>query len=455
MDPAELVSKVTTLETSSGMLGTVSMEIFYWWCTAIMICIHAGFLAYEMGASRSKNVLASGIKNILAFAFIVPTFFFFGWWIYLAFPNGFIPSEAGNAGLPWAMEMGPNLADNASGVFWAAFVLFAATTASIFSGAVIERIRVGGFVVLAVLLGSVAWILAASWGWHPDGWLVKEWGYHDVGCAGLIHVIAGFFALGVLLNLGPRVGRFNADGTANELPPHNIPMVLIGLMLIIVGFFGFLGGCLILNPGAQWTNIYGQPATLSAYAFNTLMCFSGGIIGAWVTTRDPFWMMSGALAGIFVAAAGLDVWYPPLAFLLGFVGGIIIKPGNDLITKLGIDDSVGAVSVHGFSGALGVLAVGIFAAGYPNPGDAPATSFMGQLVGLGVMIAVGFIPGYFGSLILRVFDFLRVPDAAQEIGLDAAEVPVKAYPEASVGPRSVTATAAPAAAPAVAPQPAE
>ncbi|MGV1015062.1 MAG: ammonium transporter [Methyloceanibacter sp.] len=426
---AELTSKIEALEKSSGMLGTIDMEIFYWWCAALMILIHAGFLAYEMGASRSKNVLATGIKNILAFAFIVPTFFFFGWWIYLAFPDGFIPTEAGNAGLPWAAEMGPNLADNASGVFWAAFVLFAATTASIFSGAVLERIRISAFVILAILLGSVAWILAASWGWHPDGWLLKKWGYHDVGCAGLIHVIAGFFALGVLINLGPRVGRFNADGTANPIYGHNVPLSLVGLMLIIVGFFGFLGACLIFNPGAQWTNIYGQPATLSSYGFNTLMCFSGGIIGAWITTRDPFWMMSGALAGIFAAAAGLDVWYPPLAFLLGMVGGMIIKPGYDFITRMGIDDAVGAVSVHGFAGIIGVLAVGIFATGYPNVGDAPPTSFMGQFVGLIVMLLCGFIPGYFASLLLKSLGLLRIPDDAQELGLDACEVPLRAYPE--------------------------
>ena len=207
-------------------------------------------------------------------------------------------------------------------------------------------------------------------------------------------------------------------------------------MLIIVGFFGFLGACLIFSPGEQWTNIYAQPATLSSYAFNTLMCFSGGLIGAWVTTRDLFWMMSGALAGIFAAAAGLDVWYPPLAFLLGFLGGVIIKPGNDFLVRMGIDDSVGAVSVHGFAGIVGVLAVGIFAAGYPNPGDAPATSFAGQFVGLIVMMLCGFIPGYVASLGLKNFGVLRVPDEAQELGLDACEVPARAYPEA-VGSRSV------------------
>ncbi|MEL7049077.1 MAG: ammonium transporter, partial [Pseudomonadota bacterium] len=186
----------------------------------------------------------------------------------------------------------------------------------------------------------------------------------------------------------------------------------------------------------KFATIYGTPITLSALSFNILMGFAGGIIGAWMVTRDPFWMMSGALAGIFVAAAGLDVWYPPLAFCLGFLGGVVIKPVNDWLISLGIDDSVGAVSVHGFCGALGVLAVGVFAAGYPNVGDAPATSFVGQFVGLIVMILCGFIPGYFGSLILKVLGMLRVPDDAQEIGLDLAEIPAKAYPEAAVGSRS-------------------
>jgi ammonium transporter, Amt family len=430
---AELSTKVAALEKSGGMLGTVNMEAYYWWCTAIMVLIHAGFLAYEMGASRSKNVLATGIKNILAFAFIVPTFFFFGWWIYLAFPNGFIPVEAGDAGLPWAASMGPNLTDNASGVFWAAFVLFAATTASIFSGAVLERIRISSFVILAVILGSFAWILAASWGWHPQGWLLKDWGYHDAGCAGIVHVIAGFFALGVLINLGPRVGRFNADGSSNPIFGHNVPITLIGLMIIIVGFFGFLGACLIMNPGAQWTNIYGQPATLSSFAFNTLMSFAGGIIGAWATTRDPFWMMSGALAGIISAAAGLDFWYPPLAFLIGAIGGAIIKPSFDLLVKAGIDDAVGAVSVHGFAGMFGVMVVGIFAAGYPNVEGVPPISFMGQLVGLIVCMLCGFIPGYVSSLILKNLGLLRIPDGAQELGLDECEVPLKAYPEGLKG----------------------
>ncbi len=429
---ADLAAKVAALEEGGGWTTSINLEVFYWWCTALMFIIHAGFLAYEMGASRKKNVLASGIKNILAFAFMIPTFFFFGWWIYLAFPTGLIPdisAATADAGAPWADAMGPNLADNATGIFWAAFTLFAATTASIFSGAVIERIRLSAFIILAILLGSVVWIMAASWAWHGDGWLLTELGWHDFGAAGCVHMVAGFFALGVLINLGPRIGKFNPDGTANDLSPHNLPFAVFGLMLLIVGFFGFLGGCIIYNGSGQWTTIFGNPVTLSAVAFNTLMCFAGGIIGAWLATRDPFWMMSGALAGIFSAAPGLDVYWPPLAFLLGVAGGIIAPAAAKVLEKnLKIDDAVGAVSVHGVAGCWGVLAFGIFAAGYPN-GDYPATNFMAQLVGAAVMFATGFVPGYVASLVLKVLGMLRIPEKAEILGMDKAKVPVAAYPE--------------------------
>jgi len=424
----DTLASIEELRRLVAMSGTINMEIFYWWCTALMVIIHAGFLAYEMGASRVKNALASGVKNILAFAFIIPTFFLFGWWIYVAFPSGLVPSATGNAALPWSDTMGPNLADNATGIFWAAFALFAATTASILSGAVIERIRLSAFCILAILLGSVLWILAASWGWHPEGWLHTALGYHDVGAAGVVHMIAGFFALGVLINLGPRIGRFAVDGTPQELFGHSMPMTIIGLMMIIVGFFGFLGGCIIYMTGEQWVNIYGQPATLSAFAFNTLMGFAGGIIGCFLMTRDPFWMMSGALAGIISAAAGLDVYHPALAFLIGFVGGCLIPKVQEVLLKLQIDDAVGAFSVHGAAGLWSLVACGIFASGYPSP-NGPDSSLYGQVVGGAVMALLGFVPGYLGSLVLKSFGLLRITAGAEKAGLDIVELPVRPYPE--------------------------
>ena len=439
----ELTAKVAALESSTAATNKVTAEMYYYLTIPLMILIHAGFLAYEMGASRLKNVLSSGTKNILAFAFMIPTFYYFGWFTYWAFPNGLIPSAenwqvAIDYANPVGAVMGPNLADNATGVFWGAFTLFACTTASIFSGSVIERIRVVPFTILAIVLGSFAWVIAAAWGWNAGGWMVTSLGYHDFGAAGVVHMIAGFFALGVLINLGPRIGKFNADGSANNISGHNMPFTATGLMLIIVGFWGFLMACAIFPgegwswSGTQYASIYGTPMNLSALSFNILMGLGGGIIGAWMVTRDPFWMMSGCLAGIISCAAGLDLWWPPLAFAIGFVGGAALKPLANMLEGFGIDDAVGAVTVHGTIGAWGVIAVGIFASGYPalsgDPGVA-TISFVGQLIGMIVMFLIGFVPGYVVSWIMNQMNFLRVDEEDEKAGLDPTKVPAQAYPE--------------------------
>ncbi|MCX8998095.1 ammonium transporter [Rhizobiaceae bacterium BDR2-2] len=428
---ADVAARLEALEKSLETVNALNSEIFYWWCTALMVAIHAGFLAYEMGASRSKNALASGIKNLLAFAFLMPAFYFVGWWIYLAFPTGLTISADAAAGLPWSQNMGPNVADQASGIFYAAFALFAATTASIMSGACIERIRLSGFTILAVLCGAFVWNLGASWGWHPEGWLVTSFGFHDVAAAGAVHMISGFFTLGVLINLGPRIGRYNADGSLNEITGHSMPMSMIGLMLIVLGFFGFLGGCIIYTADG-WTTIYNTPANLSAFGFNTLMSIAGGMIGAYLVTRDPFWMMSGALIGVISSGSGLDLYYPGLAFLNSFIAGCVIPKLNDmLISKFKIDDAVGAVAVHGFTGIWGILAVGILASGYPNV-EGPAISFTGQFASMIVYALLGFVPGYAVSYVLKLFGILRASPDAELVGLDKAEVPAMAYPESHI-----------------------
>jgi len=413
------------------MHQAMNIEVFYWWCTAIMFLIHAGFLAYEMGASRAKNALAAGIKNILALVVIIPTFYLFGWWIYNAFPGGIIPADA-SAALPWSQSMGPDVQDLGTGVFWAAFALFGATTGSILSGAVIERIRVSAFLILTIVLGSAVWILGGAWGWHPEGWLLTKLGYHDVGASGVVHAIAGFFTLGVLLNLGARKGKF-INGVAQTIAPHSLPMTLIGLMLIIVGFFGFLGGCIIFNGGdTGWTTIYGNPTNLSAFAFNTLMGFAGGILGCYVATRDPFWTMSGGLVGIISVAAGLDLYDPGLAFIIATCMGITAVYFAKFLENLGIDDAVGAVAVHGFTGAVAVVLVGVFAAGTPNVGDLPPISFTGQLISAVIMVVLGFVPGYGLSFLLKKLNTLRVPERCEELGIDEVEILAKPYPEAGV-----------------------
>ena len=227
------------MDTDIGALTVIFTEFYYWVTVPLMFLIHVGFCMYEVGASRQKNMMHTLMKNTMLIPLVTVTFFFFGWWIYFAFPNGpFIYNgqglvEATANAVPWSELMGTHLGgppvtdtttaeDNAfwariNGVFWAAFLLFSWTAASIVSGAVIERIRSAAFWLIAVLVGSCTWIIDAAWGWHWDGWMVKLLGYHDAYASGVIHAIAGGAALGVLVHLGPRIGKFRKDGTARDI----------------------------------------------------------------------------------------------------------------------------------------------------------------------------------------------------------------------------------------------
>lgn len=418
------------VENAVETMTAVNNEFFYWMSIGLMMLIHAGFLAYEVGASRSKNVLATAMKNLLAFATIVVSFYFVGWFLYNAMPSGFIEfNDAAKAALPWSDNMGPNVQDPASGIFWGAFALFAATTGSIMSGAVLERIRTSGFLILTVLVGSVLWIIGAAWGWHGAGWLLTKLGFHDVGAAGCVHMIAGFSTLGVLINLGPRIGRFKADGTPVTIRPHNLPLTMLGLFLIFTGFFGFLMGCVIYGSGG-YSTIYGTPTNLSAFAFNTLMGLAGGILGAYITSKgEPFWTISGGLAGVIAVAPGMDLYHPALGFVVALVGGGLIPYMGKGLEKFRIDDVVGAVTVHGGVGAYALVMVGIFMHGYPNMDGLPPVTFWGQLIGMLVFAALGFIPAFLASLLLKKLNLLRIPPEVEEQGLDLSEVPATPYPE--------------------------
>ncbi|MBE9080427.1 ammonium transporter [Romeria aff. gracilis LEGE 07310] len=437
-----------------AFLATFVSESYYYWASVFMIIIHVGFLAYEGGASRAKNVLATMVKNLLTLAIVGLTFYFFGWWVYNAFPlfplqGGIVgpwtdPSAEGvvgevlglvQASYPWSPAMGPNVADNLTGVFWFAFALFAMTTASILSGAVIERIRVGAYAVLAVILGSFTWVVAAAWGWSPYGWFLTQFGYHDFGCSAVVHGVSGFFALGVLINLGPRVGKFDEQGKPRAILPHNLPLTMVGLMLIFVGFYAFLAGCVIFVPGQTVeTTIYGTPMTLASVGVNTTLALAAGIIGAYIGSKaDPFFTISGGLAGIISVGAGLDLYHPAIVILIAFIGAYTMPFVGNFIEKMGIDDAVGAFAVHGYCGLLGAMAVGVMAAGYPQGDGIPLTGFVGQLVGTFVCtVLLGFIPGYGSSFVLKKLNLLRVPPAEEAEGLDLGDFGIEAYPEYSI-----------------------
>ncbi len=421
-------------------LTTVFTEFYYWVTVVFMFLIHVGFCMYEVGASRRRNHMHTLMKNTMLIPLVTITFFFFGWWIYWAFPNGpFITggldTAAAAANAPWSSTMATNLGDRITGVFWAAFLLFSWTAASIVSGSVIERIRSGAFWIHAVLIGSVFWIIDAAWGWHSGGWMVKLLGYHDAYASGVIHAIAGGYALGVLVVLGPRLGKFAADGTPRDIPPQNTWLVTIGLFLIYTGFWGFYAACNVpaispeaiggLITGETWTatNIYLGPTTLGAITFNFLMSLSGGLLmGYMVSKGDAFWTYSGGLAGIITASAGNDLYHPIQAMIIAGIGTYCAYKLHFWVErKFKIDDAVGAVAVHGYAGFIGLIIAGFVLWGAPSsPYEGYASiNPLGQFAGAIIMFFVlGFLPAFIVSKIMAGAGMLRVPREVELVGLD-------------------------------------
>ena len=446
-------------------LNVIFTEFYYWVTIVFMFLIHVGFCMYEVGVSRRRSHMHTLMKNTMAIPLVTVTFFFFGWWIYFAFPTGFYwftfvddalfydPNlVAGPASPLMATHLsGANATDAAAGVtadglngagiwhrlngvFWAAFLLFSITTASIVSGAVIERIRSGAFWLIAILLGSVLWITDAAWGWSAGGWMVKYLGYHDAYASGVVHAIAGGAALATLIVLGPRLGKFRPDGTPRDIPPHNPWLVTIGLFLIYTGFWGFYAACNIpmISPasiagqitGETWTatTIYLTPTTLSAITMNFLMALSGGMMAGYIFSKgDPFWTYSAGLCGVIATSAGNDLYHPIQAMIIGaVVPYIAYKLHYWVERRFKIDDAVGAVAVHGYGGFIGVVIAGFVLWGTPSsPYEGYATiNPLGNFVGACIMFFLGFIPVWVLAKVLHSQGLLRVPAKVELEGLD-------------------------------------
>ena len=431
------------MDTDVAAITTIFTEFYYFVTVALMFLIHIGFCMYEVGASRRKNHMHTLMKNSMLIPLVTITWFFFGWWIYWAFAGG--PGITGGIGhpdasfaeaaTPWSEGMGPRVDDRITGVFWAAFLLFSWTAASIVSGAVIERIRSFAFWLFAILIGSVTWSIDAAWGWSYNGWMVEILGYHDAYASGVIHAIAGGTALGILVVLGPRLGKFAADGTPRDILPHNPWMVCIGLFLIYTGFWGFYVACNvpIIDPGTiggqitgttlTATTIYLTPTTLGAITVNFLMSLSGGmLVGYMVSKGDAFWTYSGGLAGIIAASAGNDLYHPIQALVIGGAGTWFMYKVHFFVERrFKIDDAVGAVAVHGYAGCFGVVIAGIVLWGHPSSpyeGFAVITPW-GQFIGAVIMFWVlGFVPAWILAKILAAANLLRIPKEIELLGLD-------------------------------------
>ncbi len=387
----------------------------------LVMWMAAGFTMLEAGLVRSKSVGDICLKNILLYALACIMFYLVGYnMMYAGVDGGYMGSFGA-----WGADDAAALAEDAS--FTANYaassdfffqMVFVATTASIVSGAVAERIRVVPFLVFTAVLAGFIYPIQGAWQWG-GGWL-SEMGFADFAGSTLVHSVGGWAALTGVIILGPRLGKYSSSGTPKPMPGSNLPIAMLGTFILWFGWFGFNGASqLALGTAAD--------AIAVANIFvNTNMAAAGGTLAAALLTGliykkiDLTMAMNGALAGLVSITAGPDTPSVGQAVLIGAIGGLLVVFAVPYIDRLRIDDVVGAISVHLVAGIWGTMAV---------PLTNSDTSFLTQATGVAAIGAFVLVTSAVAWLVLKHTIGIRLSDEEQEMGADMAELGLEAYPE--------------------------
>lgn len=394
-------------------------------CTALVFFMHTGFAFLEIGLTRQKNTINILFKNI--FIITVGLLLYYIGGFNLMYP-GF---EEGSMGIFEFAGFGIDAPENgmtaeyADGgyTWWTDFLfqgMFAATAATIVSGAVAERIKIGPFMIFTIIYVGLIYPIAGSWQWG-GGFLStlggEDGGFYDFAGSTLVHSVGGWGALIAIYLLGARIGKFGKDGKPNAIPGHSIPMATAGVLILWLGWFGFNGGSVLSA----------DPATTSLVLVTTcLAAAAGGVAAAALSTimyknMDLTMFLNGILGGLVGITAGADLMSPTEAVIIGLIAGVIIVLGVALIDRIRLDDPVGAVTVHLICGIWGTLAVGIF-------GDlAGGQQLIYQLTGVVSVGAFCCISAFIIIFALKKTVGIRVPKEEEIDGLDLAEHGMDAY----------------------------
>ena len=404
--------------------GEVSAEMFTvnntWMLIAALLVfiMHLGFATLEMGLTRAKNTVNILFKNTAIIAIGIITYALCGF--NLMYP-GFVEGSSGLFGFAgWWISAGQEGLTTAYAegayTYWTDFIfqaMFAATAATIVSGAVAERVKLSSFIIFSFVYLAFIYPIAGSWKWG-GGWL-DSMGFYDFAGSTLVHSVGGWAALVAAIFLGPRLGKY-VGRTIKPIMGHNLPLVGVGAFLLWFGWFGFNGGSVLSA----------DPGLVSLVFVTTSLGAAGGIVGAmltsWIKNKDPdvTMVLNGMLAGLVGITAGADVFVPSSAFFIGFISGIIVVFSVVFFDKIKVDDPVGAISVHLVCGIWGTLAVGIFS-------TEPEHSLKIQLIGV---LAYGLFCLISSSIVLGILKItmgLRVSERDEKKGLDISEHGQEAY----------------------------
>lgn len=408
--------------------GTVSDEMFtinnVWMmvCTFMVFIMHLGFSALECGLTRAKNTVNILFKNISIVSIGLLTYTVVGFNLMYpgeAFAGGFFGFSGFGVGTDAA---GLTSAYNPGYTYWTDFLfqaMFAATAATIISGAVAERVKLGSFLVFSALYVAICYPIVGMWNWG-GGWLA-ELGFHDFAGSTIVHSVGGWGALIAVIMLGPRSGKY-VNGKIRPIMGHSMPLAAIGVFLLWFGWFGFNGGSVLSA----------DPGMVSLVLVTTNLAAAAGIMSAmavsWIVQKKPdlTMVLNGALAGLVGVTAGADVVTVGGAIIIGAVAGILVVLAVIGFDRIRLDDPVGALSVHLVCGVWGTLAVGIF--GHAEIGGLDKElSFISQLIGVSAVAAFSLICASVFLFAIKLTMGLRVSEQEEIRGLDIGEHGMESY----------------------------
>ena len=411
-----LVSLTTRLYADSLTIDENAFAIdnmFLFFCAVLVLFMQAGFSMLEAGLNATKNTVNILFKNIMDLGLGVLLYYIIGYGImYPGDFNGYF--GFGGIGVSQdGVKVEPGALDPQ--VDWLFQVAFAATAATIVSGAVAGRMKFIGYLVYTVILTGFIYPISGAWKW--GGGFLDAMGFYDFAGSLVVHAVGGFAGLAGAIVLGPRIGRFNKDGTSNAMPGSNLAISALGVFILWVGWYGFNPGSQLLISGSS--NVH---AVMLIAANTTLSAAAGAVfamIFAWILFSKPDLTMAlnGALAGLVGITANCDSVTNNEAIIIGSSAGILVVIGIMFLDKYKIDDPVGAWPVHGLCGIWGGIATGIFGG---HPLDA-------QIIGSFIIPIWAFVTMFAVFYVLKSFDLLRVSEQDELKGLDLSEHEMESY----------------------------
>ncbi|MDG0978204.1 MAG: ammonium transporter [Halieaceae bacterium] len=396
-----------------------ALDTFYFLvCGALVMWMAAGFSMLEAGLVRAKNTTEILTKNVALYAIACIMYMICGYAIMYG-GDIFLSTITGD-GVTGAEEAA-SYAPSADFFFQ---VVFVATAMSIVSGAVAERMKLWAFLAFAVVMTGFIYPMEGSWTWGGNSvfgmYNLGDLGFVDFAGSGIVHMAGAAAALAGVLLVGARKGKYGADGSIHPIPGANLPLATLGTFILWMGWFGFNGGSVLATASVESAN------AVAIVFMNTNAAAAGGLIAALVTARFMFgkadltMALNGALAGLVAITAGPDTPTALQATIFGAIGGVLVVFSIITLDKLKIDDPVGAISVHGVVGLLGLLLVPV------TNGD---VSFLGQIVGALTIFVWVFVTSFIVFSIVKAVIGLRVSEEEEYEGVDISECGMEAYPE--------------------------